>query len=98
MSVSTVEKGGVAVVMATASGEHFQVDVLARDAAQPGVAHTTALELYLVNQGDGKKRSDEEQGLGAMALARALDGVTVPGIITLRERTSRFAGGAFVLK
>jgi hypothetical protein len=98
VEVGTVEGGGVAVSMATESGERFQVDVLARDDAAPGVARTASLDLYLCNQGDGHKRSDEEQGLGAMALARALEGVSVPGLLTLRERSARFAGGAFVLK
>src|SRR5579871_4554419 len=73
VQVGDSSSGGVPVVMSTRDGARFQVDVLARDDAQPGVAHARGLSVYLCNQGDGRVASDEEQGLGAMALARALE-------------------------
>jgi hypothetical protein len=95
--------GGIPVLLKTAAGERYQVDVLARDPEAPGVAHTPAFDLYLCNQGDGSKASDEEHGLGAMALASALEaavgaGATVPRLSTLRERNRRFPGGVFSVR
>ena len=83
-------QGGIPVVMATAAGERFRVDVLRRDDEQLGVANTGALSLYLVNQGKGATRTNEEHGLGAMALAQALGDGALPGLLTLRERNRRF--------
>jgi hypothetical protein len=90
-------RGDVPVVLATTSGERFRVDVLRRDDAAPGVAHTAALSLYLCNQGGGRQATREEHGLGVMALARALeDGSGTPRLplLTLRERNRRFPAGA----
>src|SRR5262245_1893468 len=90
-------RGEIPLVLATASGERFRVDVLRRDEASPGVANTAALSLYLCNQGKGRQATREEHGLGVMALARALeDGRDVPRLplLTLRERNRRFPAGA----
>ncbi len=92
--------GGIPVVMATATGERFRVDVLRRDDAALGVANTSQLSLYLCNQGRGTLATEEEHGLGAMALARALEktektAAQLPRLLTLRERNQRFQGGTF---
>ena len=87
------KRGEIPLVLATAVGERFRVDVLRRDEAALGVANTTALSLYLCNQGKGRQATREEHGLGVMALARALeDGSATPRIplLTLRERNRRF--------
>jgi len=86
-------RGDIPLVLATASGERFRVDVFRRDDAAPGVANTAALSLYLCNQGQGRQATREEHGLGVMALARALeDGSATPRLplLTLRARNRRF--------
>ena len=100
VEIHDASSGGIPVVMATAAGEKFQVDVLRRDDAAPGVANTRSLSLYLCNKGDGRTASDEEHGLGAMALAHALAereaaGAPLPPLLTLAERNARFPRGAF---
>ncbi len=102
VAVHDVSAGGVPVEMETADGRRFQVDVLRRDDALPGLANTRSLSLYLQNRGEGKRASDEEQGLGAMALAHALEareasGAKVPRLLTLGERNARFPQGAFAV-
>jgi hypothetical protein len=90
-------RGEIPLVLATSGGERFRVDVLRRDPAAPGVANTTALSLYLCNQGEGCQATREEHGLGVMELARVLeDGAATPRLplLTLRERNRRFASGA----
>jgi hypothetical protein len=90
------KRGEIPLVLATASGERFRVDVLRRDEGAPGVANTAALSLYLCNQGKGRQATREEHGLGVMALARALeDGSPTPRLplLTLRERNRRFPAG-----
>ena len=94
VSVGRIEAGAIAVVMATAQGEPFQVELLRRDPALPGVAETAQVGLYLRNFGAGRRRSVEEHGLGAMALAEALAlreaaGAPVPPLVSLRERRVR---------
>ncbi|HZS36859.1 MAG TPA: hypothetical protein VFF06_08535 [Polyangia bacterium] len=103
VAIHDVSSGGIPVVMATAGGEKFQVDVLRRDERAPGVANTRSLSLYLHNQGDGRAASHEEHGLGAMALALALEereaaGAPLPPLLTLAERNARFPRGAFSVK
>jgi hypothetical protein len=102
VAVHDASAGGIPVEMATADGTRFQVDVLRRDDASPGVANTKTLSLYLCNRGDGRRASDEEQGLGALALAHALEareaaGAAPPRLLTLRERNTRFPQGAFAI-
>lgn len=100
--VHPLHLGAVPVVLATADGKRYQVDVLARDPAGPeGVASTERLSLFVVDTQaspgtDGQRPTDEEQGLGAMVLARALTGEPAPeGLLTLAERQRRHPRGAF---
>jgi hypothetical protein len=101
VAVHPVKLGAIAVVLATAEGRRFQVDVMARDANGPGgVAQTEHLDLVVCNRGDGHKATDEAQGLGAMRLARELRarealGLSPPELLTLRERHRRHPDGAF---
>ncbi len=99
--VHAVRMGAVAVVMKTAQGETFQVDVLRRDPSGPaGVANTDTLSLYLANQGRGRSPTDEEHGLGAMALAAFFAaqeeaGLVPPKLLSLDERNQRHPQGMF---
>lgn len=100
-SVHPVTLGAVPVVMSTSDGHRFQVDVLARDPNGPaGVANTEHLSLFVQNHGDGSTRTDEEQGLGAMALAEALRrregaGAELPDLLTLQQRHRQHPDGSF---
>jgi hypothetical protein len=92
--------GAVAVVMATEDGRRFQVDVLRRDASGPdGVANTSKLSLFVSNRGDGQTPTDEEEGLGALVLAEALepyeDHDDFRGLSTLAQRNAAHPGGSF---
>ncbi len=100
--VHPVHLGAVPVVLATEAGQHYQVDVLARDPGGPdGVAKTDALSLFVVDvqaspDSDGKRPTDEEQGLGAMVLAQALRAEALPeGLLTLAERQRLHPRGSF---
>jgi hypothetical protein len=101
VTVHPVVHGGVPVVLETSSGRRYQVDVLARDPAGPdGVATTARLSLFVANGGDGSTDTDEEQGLGAMALAELLaagdrDGAPLPALLTLEQRSREHHGGSF---
>lgn len=88
--------GGIAIVLEAEHGR-FQVDVLRRDPDGPaGVAETRALALFVANRGDGRRPTDEAQGLAVMALARALDDAEAPdGLLTFRERRERFPIGVY---
>jgi hypothetical protein len=96
-----VHLGAIPVVLLAASGHHFQIDVLRRDADGPlGVGNTPSLSLFLANRGDGARPTDEDQGLGAMALAdwlssRERAGAQVPALLTMRERQARFPQGSY---
>lgn len=101
-AVHPVRMGAIPVVLRTARGDRFQVDVLRRDVAggPQGVANTPSLSLFVANRGDGSTATDEEQGLGAMALAAALAeresaGAQVPELLTLRERRARHPLGGY---
>lgn len=93
--------GAVPVVLETASGVRFQVDVLRRDPnphRPTGIGNTATLSVYLANRGDGETATVEEQGLGAMALAAALaaaETAPAPGLLTLAQRHERHPGGAY---
>jgi hypothetical protein len=100
--VHPVHLGAVPVVLATATGQRYQVDVLARDPAGPqGVSSTETLSLFVVDvqaspESDGKRPTDEEQGLGAIVLAQALRGEPAPaGLLTLAQRQQQHPRGAF---
>jgi len=98
-----VHLGGIPVVLSTADGERFQVDVVRRDCspgAPAGVGNTASLSVFVLNDGDGSKATHEEHGLGAMALAEALnrreaEGAAIPQLLTLAERQSRFPRGVY---
>ncbi len=101
-AIHDVQFGAIPVVLSTASGERFQVDVLRRDAlGTNGVGHATSVTVALANGGSGDQSSHEEHGLGAMALGDALEareqsGARVPsGILTLAQRVERFPRGLF---
>ncbi len=102
VAVHPVRFGSVAVVLATPEGRRYQVDVLARDPNGPqGVANTERLSLYVSNRGDGSVQTDEEQGLGALALANTLrryEGeadAELPPLMTLEQRNAKHPGGSF---
>lgn len=96
--------GAVPVVLSTDAGQHYQVDVLARDSAGPqGVAQTENFSLFVMNSHaspgpQGRRATDEEQGLGAMVLAQALAGQTKPpGMLTHRQRRQQHPTGAYAV-
>jgi hypothetical protein len=99
-AVHPVRMGAVPIVLRTATGARFQVDLLRRDDATRGVAQTEMLSLFLANRGDGSTATDEEQGLGAMALAEAIGrsearGARMPALLTMRERREQHPIGGY---
>lgn len=98
-SVHPVHLGGVPVVLSSANGHRFQVDVLKRDSSISGVADTHEFSVFISNSGNGSTATREEDGLGAMALARELlrmEGTRqAPELLTIRERHTRFPSGNF---
>lgn len=101
VAVHPLSHGGVPVVLETSSGRRYQVDVLARDPGGPdGVGTTERLSLFVANGGDGRTDTDEEQGLGAMALAELLRSgdrpeAPLPALMTLAQRSREHHGGSF---
>jgi hypothetical protein len=105
-TVSRLEErcNAVAVMLRMDVGMELQVDVLARDPSgrspQP-IAETASYALYLSNRGDGATPTDNEQGLAAMALARAIDaaaslsGSAPLRLATFAERTSAHPSGPY---
>jgi hypothetical protein len=92
--------GAIPVVMRTPAGESFQVDVLARDSHCPGIADTKHFSLFVANNGNGSKSTDELQARGAKILAHHLSrtersGTPLPSLLTLVERSSRHPFGTF---
>lgn len=93
-SVGGLDRGGIPVVLATLSGGIFRVDILRVDPTESkiGIGAAGAVSVYLRNGGDGQTVTNEEQGLGAMALAEALlarerNGARPPhGLLTRGER------------
>ncbi len=102
--VLPVTLGAIPVVMRTAAGDRFQVDILARDFAEgsaQGVANTSKLSLFIANNGSGACATSEEQGLGAMLLGRYLAmcearGMKSPKLLTHAVRNSRYPRGNFM--
>ena len=102
-SIRGVHMGAIAVVLRTADGTRFQVDVLRRDTvpgARLGVASSAGLSVFLSNRGDGRTATDEELGLGAMALRDALAareeaGAPLPALLTHAERRARHPVGSY---
>jgi hypothetical protein len=72
-SIGAIDRGGIPVIMTNASGESFRVDVLRADPfGSPGIGIASTVSVYLRNGGDGRTVTDEDRGLGAMALAKEL--------------------------
>lgn len=102
-AIHGLHMGAIPVVLRTADGARFQVDILRRDTqpgARLGVASCRSLSVFLSNRGDGSTATDEEQGLGAMALRDALaqreaDGAPIPALLTHRERRARHPVGSY---
>ncbi len=96
VSIGKLERGGIPVVMSVASGATFRVDVLRFDPTEgrQGIGAASSVSVYLRNGGDGRKATDEEHGLGAMALANTLArrekaGTKPPsGLLTMDERAA----------
>ena len=103
VAVHPVRHGALPVVLAGEGGERFQVDVMARDPGGPlGVANTETLSLFVANRGDGDTPTEESQGLGAMALAKALgeresNGAKPPTLVTFAKRAEQHPDGAFAV-
>jgi hypothetical protein len=92
--------GAIPVVMRSPAGESFQVDVLARDSSLPGIADTKHFSLFVANNGNGSKSTDELQARGAKILAHHLSrtersGTPLPSLLTLAQRSSRHPDGTF---
>ncbi len=94
VSVGAIERGGVPVVLEAASGRAFRVDVLRVEPGvdRAGIGEASSVSVYLRNGGDGSTATDEELGLGAMALASELArrdraGMKPPSaLLTMSER------------
>lgn len=102
VAVHPVKYGAVPVILATRSGERFQVDILRRDrrhGAKQGVARTRHFALHLANVGRGVTPTREEHGVGILWLAALLrtreNRVQVPALLTLRDRVARHPSGRF---
>lgn len=99
-----VHMGAIPVVLQSERGEPFQVDILRRDAQGPeGVGTTATLSLFIANSGTGTEPTDELQGLGVIALARALErreqaGARVPALLTMSERRASYPGGIYSVR
>jgi len=97
-AVRPIRMGAVAILLRSADGTRFQLDLLRRDpGGVEGVATTPTLSLFVANRGDGATPTDEEQGLTAMAIADTLrrEGTGVGGLLTWRERRTRNPHGPF---
>lgn len=100
-AVYDVHCGAIPVVLKTSNGEHFQVDILKHDSksARNGIASTRHLTFFLANRGDGRTATDERQGVGVMALARAISlresSEEPERLLTHRERASRHPAGEY---
>lgn len=104
-SVNAIRGGAIPVVMSTIYGGRFAVEIFRADADGPSpIGRARGLALHLVNEGDGASRTNELQGLGVMALGRALDeqlaaGASLPGgLETYRDRMAQAPNGAFAIR
>ena len=89
--VAGLEDGAIPIILASADGRKCEVDVMRFDPKVPGIARAGSMAIYLANNGDGEKPSDEAHGLGALALAaelarREASGAKVPALKTITER------------
>jgi hypothetical protein len=103
VAIHDVSMGAVPVILADKSGSKFQVDILRRDTkkgAPRSVADAHGLSLFLANNGNGQKASDESKGLGVVALATVLSrraNKAPAGLLTWRERVALFPKGEYKL-
>jgi hypothetical protein len=89
--------GAVPMLLAGVDGRTFRVEVMRFDPdvrSPAAVARAGSLAVYLSNGGGGSTATDEEHGLGAMALAdeiarREAAGMRVPALATMSERGER---------
>ena len=92
-SVHAVRHGAIPLVLSGAGGR-FAIEILRRDPSLSAPADAGPLSILVQNRGDGARATREEQGLGAMAIARALEariaaGARVPaGLLTQPERAA----------
>ena len=91
LRVEPQERGAVRMLLAGADGRTFTVEVMRFDPRVPGVARAGSLAVYVSNGGGGAIATDEEHGLGAMALAaeiakREAAGMHVPQLATMSDR------------
>ncbi len=99
-AVHAVRTGAIPLVLSR-DGKRFAVELLSRTPGGPSpVAHTAIVSVFLSNRGDGALMSDESDGLGAMALGRALErreraGARPPRLLTHDERRVRHPLGIF---
>ena len=94
--------GAIPILLETPSGARFQLDVLRAKSSEDGVGRAPGLAVFVTNGGDGSTRTDERQGLAAMALGariarRLREGARVPTLLTFEERAGRFPDGQFVV-
>jgi hypothetical protein len=103
VAIHGLRAGAIPVVLATMDdGERYAVEVFrdAEDGPAP-IARAQGLALYLVNRGNGSTQTEEELGLGVMALGRALEarrsaGAPIPeGLTTQRGRLASYPSGAY---
>lgn len=101
-AVHAPRAGALPVVLTASDGSRFALELFRRDAASaPPLAQAGELALYLVNRGDGRRSTPEPVGLGARALARALEarlaeGAPIPdALTTFAERRALHPGGVF---
>lgn len=92
--------GSIAVVMRTPKGDAFQLDVLRRDGATAGVADTKNFSVFVSNNGDGSRATDEWQARGAKVLAHHMrrterSGAPLPKLMSFSERASLHPFGSF---
>jgi hypothetical protein len=92
-SSDSPDRGAIAISLEDRQGQSFTVDLLRHDPETPGVAQAGSLEVFLSNDGDGVRVTNEEHGLAAIAIAKHLarleaSGVTLPRLLTLRERAA----------
>lgn len=96
--VSAVRHGAVTVGMREGTGAEFYLDICSRDMAAgapvpPG--RSDRFDVFVANLGDGSRPTDESHGLAAMAVAEVLrtneHRVSIPGLLTLRERLATYS-------
>ncbi len=91
-AVLPLREGAISVVMARGSGEHFQLDVVARG-QQRAPGETDFFQVMVVNRGDGSTSTHEEEGLAAMALADVIrtneHTAERTGFLSLEQRAER---------